>query len=545
MSEPTPPPGFVIDPPPGFVIDSAPKPVGAAMAVRQPTPQVTKAPGERSWSDVPGEALSNLPESAGNFVNALVQPIIHPVDTAKSLGALAEGVYSKIATPRTFTPSGAGKPRFQIVPQTAEQQAQRAQTEAPADAVGQFFADRYGSVEGLKKTLATDPVGAAADAATVLTGGAMAAPRGSAIAGTLSRVGAAVDPLTQTGNVLKLSGKGVEAATSNALGMTTGAGTSSVRAAANAGREGGEIADTFRANMRGQVPVTEIVEQAKSALDMVRQERAQAYKAGMAKVGQDTAVLDFAPVEEAVGKASQVGTYKGQVVETKAQGIAGEIAEVVNNWKSLDPKEFHTAEGFDALKRTIGNIRDSTQYGTPERVAADRVYRAVRAEVAKQAPEYSKIMDAYARASEQIGEATKTFSLREGLTGDTAARKLLSATRNNVQTNYGQREKILNALAEHDPTLPAAIAGQSLNALLPRGIVARGGAMIGAGSLSPIAAALPAFSPRLVGETAYYGGKLAGGAETAANALRINALNARRAGEAAFQAGRFNTLSGQ
>src|SRR5436190_4642689 len=34
-----------------------------------------------------------------------------------------------------------------------------------ANAVGQFFADRYGSMEAFKKTLAEDPVGFAADLA--------------------------------------------------------------------------------------------------------------------------------------------------------------------------------------------------------------------------------------------------------------------------------------------------------------------------------------------------------------------------------------------
>src|SRR5260370_19534894 len=91
------------------------------------------------------------------------------------------------------------------------------------------------------------------------------------------------------------------------------------------------------------------------------------------------------------------------------------------------------------------------------------------------APEYSKIMESYDNARNKLNEATKPFSLGEKATGDTVARKLLSATRNNVTTNDGERARLIDALGNHDPTLLYAIAGQSLHALLPRGVVARDG----------------------------------------------------------------------
>ena len=54
-----------------------------------------------------------------------------------------------------------------------------------ADAVGQFFKDRYGAMENIKHTLATDPVGSLADAATVLSGGELAGAR-AAFTGAIS-----------------------------------------------------------------------------------------------------------------------------------------------------------------------------------------------------------------------------------------------------------------------------------------------------------------------------------------------------------------------
>lgn len=488
----------------------------------------------RSWADVPGEALKNLPASAGNFVNALVQPIIHPVDTGKALIALGDAVGSKISRPGNLLRAGDPEP-------TPEQLKARAQREAPADAVGQFFVDRYGSGEGIKNTLATDPVGAAADLATVLTAGGALPTR---LAPVLSRAGAMVDPLTQTGNALRLGARGAEAVTSNALGMTTGAGTESIRAAGRAGKEGGEAAKAFTDNMRGNVPIEDIVDTAKSALEGIRRERADAYKAGKADLSKDKTILDFNDIDAKVAKASEVGTYKGQTTEPKAVAITQEMTDSINAWKQLDPAEFHTPEGLDALKRRLGNIRDATPERSPERVAADRIYRAVRDEVAAQAPGYAKMMEDYAQSSEKIKEVSKTFSLGEKATGDTAARKLQSATRDGAQTSWRKRGELLDELARYEPSLPYAIAGQSLNALAPRGLVGRGAATVTAAGLiaNPLnVLALPGFSPRVVGEIVYSGGRAIGGVEEIANALNITPEALRAIGQGAFQSGRTNT----
>jgi hypothetical protein len=151
-------------------------------------------------------------------------------------------------------------------------------------------------------------------------------------------------------------------------------------------------------------------------------------------------------------------------------------------------------------------------------------------------------MEAYAKASEGLKEVTKTLSLGEKATGDTAGRKLLSATRNNAQTNYGQRVSLIDQLAEHEPTLPYMIAGQGMNALAPRGLVGRGGMMAAGGSAVMANPSnvllLPAFSPRVVGEAAYYAGKGAGMGQNALRLLRINEANVRRAGRGAYQSGR-------
>ena len=509
---------------------------GSAAQARPPDAGEQKP--DRSWTDVPGEALRSLPESAGHLLTSMAQPFLHPVDTAKALVGLADAVGSKISRPGDLLRVGDAEP-------TAAELAERAKREAPADAVRDYFVARYGTEDGWKEAIAKDPIGVLADVSTVLTGGGAAVARAPGVVGkageVVSRAGALIDPLTQAGNAVKYGAKAAEVPISHALGMTTGAGAESVRTAGRAGREGGETAATFTANMRGDVPVSDIVSQARSAVDQMRQERSNAYKAGMADISKDATVLDFQPIEDALAKAAEVGTFKGVTVNRTAAKTMEEISDIVREWKALDPAEFHTPEGLDALKRTIGDLRDATEHGTPSRVAADRIYNAVKGEIQKQAPGYAKVMEDYATATEGLKEATRTFSLGEKATGDTAARKLLSVTRNNVQTNYAERTRMLDALAEHEPTLPAAIAGQALNAAAPRGLVGRGGGMLTAGSImaNPLnALALPAFSPRIVGETVYFGGKAVGGIEDVAQAFGITAEAVRAAGQATYQAGR-------
>lgn len=126
---------------------------------------------ERQWSDVPGEALSNVIPSAGKFASGAIQPLLHPVKTMEGISRVARGAL------------GINK---------EEQQTW--------DATKQFFVDRYGSEEALKKTIATDPVGFAADVSTILTAGGSLAGKAPGLLGKvgtgLSTAGEWTNPAT-------------------------------------------------------------------------------------------------------------------------------------------------------------------------------------------------------------------------------------------------------------------------------------------------------------------------------------------------------------
>ena len=307
----------------------------------------------------------------------------------------------------------------------------------------------------------------------------------------------------------------------HALGMSTGTGGEAVATAYRAGKEG---ATGFVDNMRGNVPMTDVLDSAKAALYKMRMDRSAQYKSGMAGVSADKTVIDFAPIDQAVASLKSMGNYKGQVINKNASGVVDEVSDLVSQWKALDPAEFHTPEGLDALKQAISDIRDTTQFGTAGRKAADSAYNAVKGEITAQAPTYSKVMKDYSQASETLSEIERALSLGNKAAADTSMRKLQSLMRNNVNTNFGNRMGLANTLEDNGADILPAVAGQAMSSWTPRGLsgLAASGTAGAAAVMSNPAAltALPMTSPRLVGELAYGLGAANRGALSTGNALK-------------------------
>ena len=167
-------------------------------------------PGPRrgySLTEVPVEAVRNLPESAGKFVRGVVQAVTSPLQTLT--GILDAGA----GTLRNVLPQGVVNfiDQFDNNPEATQRAVQT------ANAIGGTYKDRYGSYEGIKRTFAEDPVGAAADLSTLLTGGGAAATKlGATRTGAaLSQAGAAINPMRPIAPIIeqpvKLAAKGVGA----------------------------------------------------------------------------------------------------------------------------------------------------------------------------------------------------------------------------------------------------------------------------------------------------------------------------------------------
>lgn len=444
-----------------------------------------------SAGDVAAGAIRNFPESAFNLLTDLATAVTSPIQTAKSVLDLGAGVLQAVLPESLVQAVGEDKPSREV-----------------ARKVGEFYADRYGSVEGAKRAIATDPAGVLADAATVLygAGGALrVVPGAERAAAVTQRAGATIDPLSA---VMRGAGTVVP----QVLGMTTGAGREAISQAFEAGRTGGERGRMFRENISGVTDPENVLNAAKQNLAVLRDLKSQQYRSGMVNISKDKTVLDFAGIDKALSDAEKRTKFKGQITDTTAFDKVTEVKELVDNWKGLDPAEYHTPEGMDALKQSVGAVLEDLDPKTNAYNTVNQVYNSIKSEVVKQAPVYANVMRDYTRSLDQIKEVERALSLGNKASADTAMRKLQSLMRDNVQTNYGQRVRLAKQLEQQGgQMMMPGIAGQSLQSFVPRGMsqVTGGGgaALLGYSGMLPQAATMAAMaSPRLMGEAAYGAG---------------------------------------
>jgi hypothetical protein len=487
------PPGFVIDEPanksalpPGFAIDATKR--------------------DYAWGDVPGNAMVNTPASAGRFLGGIYEAVTSPVKTVGAVLDVGAGAVQNIM-PKAVTDFVA---RIDPNPQAAQRAVQS------ADTVGRFYADRYGSGEGLKRTLAEDPVGVAADLSTVLTGGSMAAGRvpvagSAAVAQGLRRAATLTNPLTPVAKAAPYIGKGV----ANVVGVGTGTGGALTQMYKQS-RAGGLASEQAAAHMRGNAPMDEIITAARANLAKMNTAKQAEYRSGMVDIRNDKTVLGFGGIDNALIDAANITSFKGVVKNRSAANFVNEVRALVDDYKKLEPIEYHTPEGLDALKQQIGGVLELIPLeAKTARLAVGNIYNSVHSEITNQAPAYAKVMKDYEVAYRQIKEIERSLSVGPKATTDTAMRKLQSILRNNVNTNYGNRVSLVEQLeaAGGQPMMPA-LAGQQLNTWTPRGLqaaTATGLAGLGAYSMNPMVVPIAlSQSPRLTGEIARALGQGAG-----------------------------------
>jgi hypothetical protein len=475
-----------------------------------------KAQHDAPLGEKVAQGLRNVPTSAAQLAEGVISPVVdaglsidkgEPVGTIKGLHALATDSDARSAALTALS-------------------------------------DRYLTGKGLENAAITDPLGIAGDLSMVLTGGGTAAGRLPGMGGKLGRlaakVGEVIDPITGVRKVGDYAASGfkpnIAEPFANAagtvgrevIGVTTGQprGSAFSRAFA-AGKEGGARGERFRQNMRGDADPNDLIAQADSALAQMQREASAQYRSGMVDVSNDKTILDFADIDQTLADLEKRAFYKGEVRDAAAAKAWTDTKALVDDWKAKDPAEFHTPEGMDVLKQKVGDLGSSYQMGNDRNAAAvaTQLYGAVKKAVADQVPTYAKTMEDYASKADQLREIRTTFSLNPKASVDTKLRKLFSSARNNVNTNFGQREKLTEMMDRYTGgKLIDDVSAQNLSSVIPRGIggpltgaVATGGAAgLGVsalgGSLTSLInpanlAYLPLTSPRLMGETAHAAGR--------------------------------------
>jgi hypothetical protein len=463
-----------------------------------------------SGSEVLTQAVQNLPSSAAQLVSDVTMPIRHPIQTAQSLASLGKGIY-QLATP-------------------GEQP-----DEATAKAVGQFFADRYGSFEGFKNAFAKDPLGIVSDISVVLTGGAGLAAKVPSLAGkttsAISKVGNVIDPVQATGKAISATAQGAGKVITPLLGVTTGSGGDAIKVAYQSGAAGGDAQKLFTDNLRGNVAPDEIVPKALQAMKDLSSKRTGDYKTNKAALKLEQSPINFNKIKQKITNFEKSKQFEGvSELSVDAQKKLNSIKKIVGEWEK-NPK-LHNAKGMDILKRRIDaeyptgiNVGDSG-------IVVSEIRNSVKAQIIDEVPEYGKVMQDYETALNLEKQYMSELSLGKNKNAGTTLRKLQSAMRNNVNTNYGNRLEMLKNL---DPNLVTEISGQALSNIAPRGLQGLSAGTVAAygGIANPsLLAGLPLQSPRLVGEAALGAGQLSRALKPLQSPTALQAARASRvAGE--------------
>ena len=482
------------------------KAISSGMATAEDFESDNTLEESRGWGETLLEGTINMPQSTAKLLGHVYDAVTSPIETGKTVIKLMSGGLQNILgddisnfVNDAGTMIGLGDDRPDAI---------------MASKVGEFYANKYGSEENIKEAIATDPASVLADLAIIFTGGGMAVTKVGQVANVakvadignkIKGAGFAIDPLVLaakgTGVVGKYGGKyGKEL-----LGGTTGTGAAPLEQAFKAGKTGGQIQMQFMDNIKGAVPMEDALNIAKNNLEILHRNKQVAYKSNKKLWGKDKKQLNFDDIDNALNSVEKLGTFKGQVINTETAELINSLRGEINAWRKLDSKKFHTPEGFDQLKQKIWSSIENL--GTEQRTAqaaGKKIYHSIKDTISKQSPNYARAMREYTEASEMIHEITATLSLGKKALTDTSMRKLQSLMRDNVNTNYGQRAKLGEELAEVGKDFRPALAGQSLREITPRGIAkgfqlptAAAGYM--AGGIPTALAGAASQSPRVVG----------------------------------------------
>lgn len=517
--------------------------------------------------DAATQAVKNVPASAYNLMAGIAAL---PIDVVRS-------VVSQ-------TPQGTTKTTIDLVKDLASAAGVGETDGKTLAAVGDALQERYGSLENIKRTMITDPVGFAGDVSLISTAaGATMKVAGLTRPGQItSAVGSKLDPLSflvesvrgtapsvreairTRAPSLPMVGETARDLTASAVGFPSGIGGETVSALYQAGRTrpiGAAPTAPYEAavaGMREPESVTrKTVDLATQSVRNLRNLASEQYKAARREFGTQAQPINFDDVRQTIQelRPEDYGTFsrKNMPASHKAWETMRDMVEEKAEAIRKNPAEADPLS-IDLFKKRlyergskVGNQFDSDA----ARIARD-AYQGVRQKLVEADPLYEQMMKNYEDAQDELFQLESTFSLGgKQVRTDTANRKLLSIMRNDANTNYGERMSRGMRLAQLDPTgqLVPMIAGQMASSFTPRGL---GGAGLGVGygastlfgvPLSPSAIlGVPSMMPRVVGEAALGAGRVAGSLPSLSRlvetysktpALRVSALGGAQYGAGA------------
>lgn len=183
----------------------------SARPLQQGQPYMPKSavPDEKTLDGFAGNVVKSAGSNLAGMASGLVNMVNPDADknTIYQMGKLAYGGMQKLdpTADKSIARGIAGVTPLKYIDTISQDRGQSTDYTPYADAVGEFYKQRYGGLDNIGNTFYNDPIGMAFDVSTVAGGGAGLAKAGGLgkTASALSKVAEFADPLQVAGKVSK------------------------------------------------------------------------------------------------------------------------------------------------------------------------------------------------------------------------------------------------------------------------------------------------------------------------------------------------------
>ena len=428
------------------------------------------------------QAMQNVPSSAYQLVNDIITPILSPIQTAKDLTALGSSVISLI------------RPEEQGNEQLAKE-------------VGAFFKERYGGIENIKKTFATDPMGMLSDVSIIFSGGSMLPSKVGKISNTAAKITSPIETSVgkAIGTTASLTGEGAK----QISGVLTGTGAGALDTAIQTGKNYGlgimtdatkkQKQKDFIDALKGNITAEQITTDLEKSVQNIKKSKDIDYRNSLAKLKlQDIKVDPDDLIAKISGYLDQQSTKitLADGTSTMATGynrFSNKTNRLVNTIKKeLDfiknNPNLHTAEVFHNLKFKIDDMYSKDASGGFAKTNIE-ISDLIDDEIGKLSSGYKDMNKAYSTAKKLEKKLIEELSLGNKKGSTKIMNQLLSVMKDQNLTNYGTRLETLKTLDNiTESNIFEKLAGTTLSNIVPSGLVGR--SAMGASVAIPIAESL-------------------------------------------------------
>lgn len=460
-----------------------------------PAPPGEMSPEEKAkweaapWTDVAKQAYWAIPESAGKVFGGLYHAVTSPKETAQALGQVGSGLYSK----------GKGLAGYL----TGTEVERNPEAEAAVDAIAREYANKYFSLAGFKKTLATDPFSIGMDVSMPLSFYGAMPVKGAALARAAAT---AMDPVQAAMGAAKLA-KNISYTAAQPI---SGVGYELMKMIEETGaNRSPEFGRMFSQYQRGQGDLSEIVQNLRQAVQEKKNAANSHYRTTMEGLRADVEPMDISNLLKAIqderAKITVGGLRRPGTFDSQNRALDSAI-DTINQYRLGN---MQNVEALDTLKRSLRaaseEVGDSGSRRMLERLSA------VTGDVIKtQKPEYHRLMEHWQKHLDNLAVWEKDLGASSKTTTTSALAKMLRRTKTPEGLSIIQD---LSNTTQAGKYLPAQIAGAATSETIPdvahQMINAQLAGNIGRehGWIGNLAQAVGA-SPRLMGQYAYNLGRI-------------------------------------